>query len=139
MNDKAIRILLGALLVLSVVAFYLGHFTGRGSARDRVMELETTTNKLNATVDRLEQTIRKTGQSYNELRRIHDADTDTIAKLTDTSRQLEELITAQRSILDAASAASETIGSASDELTDGLIYAVKTVEGIIENVQTREN
>ena len=128
------------------LAFGFGYYFGRGGAGSEIADAQSTIDELTVSVSGLNEAVKRAGNENARLRTIYETDRGRIEQLEETNIQLTEshqrtagLVEKQRQLIEEITGGSDTAGRTSSEITEGLREAVQTINGIIKNIQERED
>jgi len=145
-NKKYIYIFLGSLIVLCCLVFFGGFNTGRRRGDTEIAEAQLIVDRLGETITGLNETARLTDIENKRLTAIYEQDRETISDLERTNKELEDankevarLLSEQGRIVKELAEGNREIRDSSSSIGDGLGRAIEEVEGIIADIQARED
>jgi len=140
------NIILGILIVLCCFIFFGGIIIGRRKSDTKIAEAQLVIDNLGTAITGFNETVRLADIENKRLTAIYEKDRETIGKLEQTNKKLEDtnkeiarLLNEQGDIIKELTEGNREIRNTSSSIGEGLGRAIKEVNGIIADIQTRED
>ncbi len=137
---------IGSIIIVLVITFILGFFTGRGGDSAKIADAQATVESLTTTVTGLNKTVELAEDEIKRLGRLRETDRTRIAELEQLNNEITKsynrtarLLEKQRDIIREITAGDRLAEESSVGITEGLGKAINTIDSLIKDIQGSED